>query len=51
MTQPRKEDELVGLVYSLTPKPKDRDLPWIRRPASLALIVVVLIVGLNLIFL
>jgi solute:Na+ symporter, SSS family len=51
VTQPRKEDELVGLVYSLTPKPKDRDLPWIKRPASLAMIVVVLIVGLNLIFL
>ena len=50
MTQPRPESELEGLVYSLTPKPKDRDLPWIKRPASLALIVIVLIVGLNLIF-
>jgi solute:Na+ symporter, SSS family len=51
VTQPRPESELEGLVYSLTPKPKDRDLPWLKRPASLALIVVVLIVGLNLIFL
>jgi SSS family solute:Na+ symporter len=51
VTRPRVESELEGLVYSLTPKPKDRDLPWIKRPASLALIVVVLIVGLNLIFL
>jgi SSS family solute:Na+ symporter len=50
MTRPRKEEELVGLVYSLTPKPKDRDLPWIKRPTSLALIVIVLIVALNLIF-
>ena len=50
VTQPRPESELTGLVYSLTPKPKDRELPWIKRPASLALIVVVLIVGLNLIF-
>jgi SSS family solute:Na+ symporter len=50
MTQPRPESELTGLVYSLTPKPKDRELPWIKRPASLALIVIVLIVGLNLIF-
>jgi solute:Na+ symporter, SSS family len=51
MTRPRAEAELEGLVYSLTPKPKDRDLPFIKRPATLALIVVVLIVGLNLIFL
>jgi SSS family solute:Na+ symporter len=51
MTRPRAESELEGLVYSLTPKPKDRDLPWIKRPTSLAMIVIVLIVGLNLIFL
>jgi SSS family solute:Na+ symporter len=51
LTRPRAESELVGLVYSLTPKPKDKDLPWIKRPTSLAMIVVVLIVGLNLIFL
>jgi SSS family solute:Na+ symporter len=51
MTRPRAESELEGLVYSLTPKPKDQDLPWIKRPASLAMIVIVLIVGLNLIFL
>src|SRR4051812_1898279 len=51
VTRPRPETELEGLVYSLTPKPKDRDLPWLKRPASLALIVIVLIVGLNLIFL
>jgi SSS family solute:Na+ symporter len=51
VTRPRPESELEGLVYSLTPKPKDRDLPWIKRPATLALIVIVLIVGLNLVFL
>jgi SSS family solute:Na+ symporter len=51
MTRPRAESELEGLVYSLTPKPKDRELPWIKRPVSLALIVIVLIVGLNFIFL
>jgi SSS family solute:Na+ symporter len=50
VTQPRPDAELTGLVYSLTEKPKDRDLPWIKRPTSLALIVIVLIVGLNLIF-
>jgi SSS family solute:Na+ symporter len=50
-TRPRVEKELEGLVYSLTPKPQDRDVPWLERPATLAGIVVVLIVGLNLIFL
>ncbi|HET9798114.1 MAG TPA: sodium:solute symporter family protein [Gemmatimonadaceae bacterium] len=50
-TRPRVEKELEGLVYSLTPKPHDGDVPWIKRPATLAGIVVVLIVGLNLIFL
>jgi SSS family solute:Na+ symporter len=51
VTRPRVESELTGLVYSLTPKPKDTDVPWLQRPASLAIIVVVLIVGLNLVFL
>jgi SSS family solute:Na+ symporter len=50
VTQPRPDAELTGLVYSLTEKPKDRELPWLKRPTSLALIVIVLIVGLNLIF-
>ncbi|HEX7942328.1 MAG TPA: sodium:solute symporter family protein [Gemmatimonadaceae bacterium] len=50
VTRPRPDAELTGLVYSLTEKPKDRDLPWLKRPTSLALIVIVLIVGLNIIF-
>ena len=51
VTQPRPESELTGLVYSLTPKPKDTDVPLLQRPMSLAIIVIVLIVGLNLVFL
>ena len=51
VSRPRPESELTGLVYSLTPKPKDSDVPLMQRPTSLALIVVVLIVGLNLVFL
>jgi SSS family solute:Na+ symporter len=51
VTRPRPESELEGLVYSLTPKPKDRDLPWHKRPAVMALVVVVLLAGLNLVFL
>src|SRR6476661_1486331 len=34
VTRPRAESELTGLVYSLTPKPKDTDVPWLQRPAS-----------------
>lgn len=50
MTRPREEAELVGLVYSLTPKPSDVHLPWYRKPASLGILVVVILVTLNLIF-
>jgi SSS family solute:Na+ symporter len=51
VTRPRPESELEGLVYSLTPKPKDQDLPWYKRPAAMAMIVIVLLAGLNLVFL
>jgi SSS family solute:Na+ symporter len=51
LTRPKPEAELEGLVYSLTPKPSDGDLPWHKRPAVLATVVIGLIVGLNLIFL
>lgn len=49
-TEPRPEEELRGLVYSLTPRPKDEAVAWYQKPASLAVIVGVLLVGLNLIF-
>ena len=50
ITRPREEAELVGLVYSLTPKPSDAHLPWYRKPASLGILVVVILVALNVIF-
>ena len=49
-TEPRREEELKGLVYSLTPIPHDRDQPWFRRPAALAYVVLGLTLMLNLIF-
>ena len=49
-TTPRPESELVGLVYSLTPRPVETHLTWWQRPATLAITVLVLIVALNLIF-
>ena len=49
-TEPRKEAELVGLVYSLTPKPRNQDLPWYERPGILAVGILGLCVVLNIIF-
>ena len=49
-TEPRREAELVGLVYSLTPKPVEHHLPWYQKPATLAVGVLVLLVALNLVF-
>jgi SSS family solute:Na+ symporter len=49
-TRPRHDDELRGLVYSLTPRPSDKDLPFRARPAVLAVLVLALTVVLNLVF-
>ena len=49
-TRPRLPDELRGLVYSLTPRPSDRALPWFRRPWTLAVVVLGLTLALNLVF-
>jgi len=51
LTRRAKSDEdLKGLVYSLTPKIKDPDLPWYKQPATLGIIVLVAAVVLNVIF-
>jgi SSS family solute:Na+ symporter len=49
-TQPKKDEELVGLVYALTPKPKTALLPWYGRPGFLALGILALCLVLNIIF-
>ena len=49
-TRPRAVAELRGLVYSLTDRPNDQALPWIRRPWVLAAAVLVLTLGLNFLF-
>jgi len=46
----RTDDELRGLVYSLTPRPREDGIVWYRQPAYLAGAVLVLTVGLNLLF-
>jgi SSS family solute:Na+ symporter len=49
-TKPRPESELVGLVYSLTPKPIDTHLSWYQKPAILGVVVLAMLVVLNLVF-
>jgi solute:Na+ symporter, SSS family len=50
MTKPRPENELVGLVYSLTPKEPDWHLAWYQKPLVLASFVGIAVVILNLVF-
>jgi solute:Na+ symporter, SSS family len=50
ITKPRPENELVGLVYSLTPKPVETHLSWYQKPATLAVAVLAILVVLNLVF-
>jgi SSS family solute:Na+ symporter len=50
ITEPRPEPELVGLVYSLTPKPVETHLSWYQKPATLAVAVLAILIVLNLVF-
>ncbi|MDR2887619.1 MAG: sodium:solute symporter family protein [Bacteroidales bacterium] len=49
--QTKSENELRGLVYSLTPRESaDTSLPWYERPAGLALLVGIICILLTVIF-
>lgn len=51
ITRPLKSDgELTGLVYSLTPRPKAEVEPWYKRPAVLAVLVLIGVLILNILF-
>jgi len=50
LTRARDEKELVGLVYSLTERPKEGHLAWYQRPATLGVIVLLMTLVLNIIF-
>jgi SSS family solute:Na+ symporter len=50
LTKPRPDNELRGLVYSLTPKASDGDVVWYERPTVLAAIVLAIALVLNIIF-
>jgi len=46
----KTDEELKGLVYSLTPKVKDEGEAWYLRPAVLGVILLLGCVVLNIIF-
>ncbi|HZR25385.1 MAG TPA: hypothetical protein VFA59_17445, partial [Vicinamibacterales bacterium] len=50
VTTPKAEEQLRGLVYGLTAYERDEERVWYRRPAILAVIVLTLTLGLNVIF-
>ncbi|HEX8888923.1 MAG TPA: hypothetical protein VF779_07085, partial [Pyrinomonadaceae bacterium] len=50
LTKPREENDLKGLVYSLTERPKEKNLPWYQRPLVLGVIVLAMALALNIIF-
>jgi SSS family solute:Na+ symporter len=50
LTKPRKDEELRGLVYSLTERPSEEHIVWYKRPVALAAVVLFLTLLLNIIF-
>ena len=48
--QNKTDEELNGLVYSMTPKISEANIPWIKRTNTLALIVLVIFVILSILF-
>jgi len=50
MTQPRPDEELRGLVYALTPRPRDSEYNFWKRPATLGVIVLIMTLMLNFVF-
>jgi SSS family solute:Na+ symporter len=50
LTKPRPDEQLLGLVYSLTPKLKEQGLKWYQQPSTLAGVVLTAALILNWIF-
>src|SRR4030095_9859573 len=50
LTKPRPEGELGGLVYSMTEKPKEDHVPFLRRSVALGLVVLAMALVLNVLF-
>jgi SSS family solute:Na+ symporter len=50
LTRPRPEEELRGLVYSLTERPREEGVAWYLRPGTIGIVILVLLLGLNIAF-
>ena len=50
VTTPRTDQEMEGLVYGLTKIRHDEGVVWYKRPAALAVVVLVLVILLNIWF-
>jgi solute:Na+ symporter, SSS family len=50
VTKPKPDEELRGLVYSLTPRQPVMQQPWYLRPGPLGLILLIITIILNIIF-
>jgi SSS family solute:Na+ symporter len=46
----KSDQELKGLVYSLTAKPKTENEPWYKQPVTLGILVLLATIALNIIF-
>ncbi len=49
-TKAREDKDLVGLVYSLTERPREGHLSWYKRPLALGIVVLIMTAALNLVF-
>jgi solute:Na+ symporter, SSS family len=49
-TSKKTDQELSGLVYSLTPRITDQEMVWYKRPATLGIAVLALTLVLNIVF-
>jgi SSS family solute:Na+ symporter len=50
LTKPKPDEQLVGLVYSLTPKQKDHSKAWYKNPLWLGIIVLLITLFFNIVF-
>jgi len=48
--QQKSDEELTGLVYSLTPHDAKSNDPWYEQPVTLGILVLLAALALNLIF-
>ncbi|MBH8598200.1 MULTISPECIES: sodium:solute symporter family protein [unclassified Thermoactinomyces] len=51
VTKPKDEAELKGLVYGFLQLPSYRGERWYKRPGVMAVVVLVILIGLNIVFL